>query len=53
MSAANSAPYTGKDLIVKQGSLDHRAVNIMLDSGAKCNVVKPYLLQRVNSEVII
>ena len=53
LDAASFSPFTSKDLIVKQGHLDHRAVNIMLDSGATCNVVKPGLLHRVMSEVTI
>ena len=53
LDADNFAPYTGKELIVKQGYLDHRAVNIMLYSGATCNVFKPALMHRVISEVTV
>ena len=53
LGEADFAPFTGKDLIVKKGHLDDRAVNIMLDSGATSNVVKPGLLQRFLSEMAI
>ena len=53
LSEADFASFTEKNLIVKKGHLDDRTVNIMLDSGATCNVVKPGLLQRVTSEVAI
>ena len=34
LDTANFAPFTGKDLIVKQGLLDNHAVKFMLHSGA-------------------
>ena len=41
LEADNLAPFTGKDLLVKQGHLNYRAVDFMLKSIATCNVVKP------------
>ncbi|KAF1321051.1 Retroelement pol polyprotein, partial [Globisporangium splendens] len=45
--------YSGRDLVVKQGTCEGENANIMLDSGATCNVVKPGFLKQVTNKATI
>jgi hypothetical protein len=45
--------FSGKELVVKHGFCDDANANIMLDSGATCNVVKPGFLKRVSDSATI
>ncbi|KAF1316449.1 Retroelement pol polyprotein, partial [Globisporangium splendens] len=45
--------YSGRDLVVKQGTCEGDNANIMLDSGATCNVVKPGFLKQITNKATI